>query len=58
MAFRLANGPGFSLQVFAFPARNPYTRCGLYTAIPNAPPTQSPNAISIPIKINYIYIKV
>jgi hypothetical protein len=35
-AFPLANGPGFPLQVLAFPARTPSTRCGLYTAIPNA----------------------
>jgi len=38
----VACGPGFPLQVLAFPARNPYTRCGLYTAIPNAPHTQHP----------------
>ncbi|NVM61739.1 hypothetical protein FHW88_000015 [Mucilaginibacter sp. SG538B] len=34
----VACGPGFPLQVLAFPVHNPYTRCGLYTAIPNAPP--------------------
>ncbi|MET3607628.1 hypothetical protein ABIC74_001476 [Mucilaginibacter rubeus] len=30
----VACGPGFPLQVLAFPARNPSTRSGLYTAIP------------------------
>jgi hypothetical protein len=37
-AFPLANGPGFPLQVLAFPAHTPYTRSGLYTTIPNAAP--------------------
>ncbi|MET3501200.1 hypothetical protein ABIC45_002812 [Mucilaginibacter rubeus] len=32
----VAYGPGYPLQVLALPVRNPYTRCGLYTAIPNA----------------------
>jgi len=34
----VACGPGFPLQVLAFPARKPGTRCGLFTAIPNAAP--------------------
>jgi hypothetical protein len=38
----VACGPGFPLQVLAFAARDPYTRCGLYTAIPNAPPHNIP----------------
>jgi hypothetical protein len=38
----VACGPGFPLQVLAFAARDPYTRCGLYTAILNAAPAQHP----------------
>jgi hypothetical protein len=48
-AFRYKSSP--------FLPRNPYTRCGLYTAIPNAPHTQHPPIqYLLPIKINYIYI--
>jgi hypothetical protein len=32
----VACGPGFPLQVLAFPSLNPKARCGLFTAIPNA----------------------
>jgi len=38
----VACGPGFPLQVLAFPALTLYTRCGLYTAIPNAASAQHP----------------
>jgi hypothetical protein len=31
----VACGPGCTFQVLASPARNPYLRCGLSTAIPN-----------------------
>ena len=34
----VACGPGFPLQVLAWPALKPDTRCGLFTAIPNAAP--------------------
>jgi hypothetical protein len=32
----VACGPGYPLQVLAFPARKPNPRSGLYASIPNA----------------------
>jgi len=34
----VACGPGYPLQVLAFPARKSNPRCGLYATIPNAAP--------------------
>jgi hypothetical protein len=48
----VACGPGFPLQVLAFPARDSDARCGFFTTIPNA----APHALSLIYILHVIMI--